>query len=117
MMKVSFLVGLAAFLYCVGSSATETVQVVNDQPITEKTNLGVILRIVGSGAKCTYLAFPSKRYPDRADSQWVLKADRRSCFRSAKGDLVMTDVRAIVLLDGLPVPAGTNLTLYERPAN
>lgn len=95
--------------------ATETVNVTNVQTVTAGMKTGVILKIRGSGAKCTYLGNLAKRYPEKADSPWVLRADRRNCRKTEKGDLVMTDVMGIVLLESLPVPAGTALTLYERP--
>lgn len=110
------LLGCIAAIFSPPAWATETVNVINVQPVTAGMKTGVVLKIRGSGAKCTYLGNLAKRYPDKADSPWILRADRRSCQKSEKGDLVMTDVMGIVLLESLPIPAGTALTLYERPS-
>lgn len=109
------LLGCVAAILSPPAWATETVNVINVQPVTAGMKTGVILKIPGSGAECTYLGNLTKRYPDKADSPWILRADRRNCRKTEKGDLVMTDVMGIVLLESLPVPAGTALTLYERP--
>lgn len=111
----SLAIAAVFLLVAAGPASAEAIQVTNDKAVKAGMNVPVILRVVGSVAQCNFLSYLTELQSGTPEAHWVLKADRRSCLKSARGDIEMTDVQALVLLDHLPVAAKTNLDLYVRP--
>jgi hypothetical protein len=119
MSKTIYLTSLAIaavlLLVTAGPTCAETFQVITDKAIKPGMNVPVILRVVGSVAQCNYLSYLTELKPGTPEALWVLKADRRSCLKSPRGDIEITDVKALVLLENFPVAPKTNLSLHVRP--
>lgn len=109
-------VALAALtlLFADGAASAEAIQVINDKKITEGMTQPVMLEVVGSNPQCGYVAFLTQIYPGTPKAQWLLKAKSLSCRGLDQYSIKITDAKALVVLNELPVPPKTTLDLYDR---
>ncbi|MDF9779027.1 hypothetical protein [Pseudomonas baetica] len=97
-----------------GAAGAEVIQVINDKKITEEMTQPVVLEVVGSNPRCGYIAFLTLINPGTPKAQWLLKAKSLSCRGANQYSIKITDAKALVVLNELPVPAKTALELYDR---
>ncbi|MGE8063791.1 hypothetical protein [Pseudomonas sp. NPDC089569] len=114
--KLHFLAALVALtlVLAVGAASAEAIQVINDRKIIEGMTQPVILEVVGSNPRCGYVAFLTLINPGTPKAQWLLKAKSLSCRDPEQYSIKVTDAKALVVLDELPVPAKTTLNLIDR---
>ncbi|MGF6281894.1 hypothetical protein ABH908_000073 [Pseudomonas frederiksbergensis] len=92
----------------------EGIQVINDKKITEGMTQPVVLEMVGSNPRCAYIAFLTQINSGTPNAQWLLKAKSLSCRGPDQYSIKITDAKALVVLNELPVAAKTLLDLYDR---
>jgi hypothetical protein len=97
-----------------GPVTAGTVQVKNDKKITEGMGGMVFLKVVDSQHKCSYAAELVQLRPGTDDAQWVLKARKLTCMGAKDMSINISDAKALVLLNTMPVPANTTLELHDR---
>lgn len=107
-------VALAAMIALPGYATAQTLEVQNLQPITSGMNRIIVLKVVGSASACTYMGKLVQIAAGQPNERWVVKADQRSCLKSARGDMTMARVEALAPINTFPIPKDSNLTLYVR---
>ncbi|MHC5194760.1 hypothetical protein ACYSUW_13495 [Pseudomonas frederiksbergensis] len=103
-----------ALLISNGAVGAEAIKVINDKKITEGMTQPVVLEVVGSNPHCGYIAFLTLINPGTPQAQWLLKAKSLSCRGTDHYSIKITDAKALVVLNELPVAAKTALELYDR---
>ncbi|RMM39025.1 hypothetical protein ALQ79_200382 [Pseudomonas amygdali pv. lachrymans] len=108
-------VALSAMMIALPAYATaQTLEVQNLKPITSGMNGIVVLKVVGSASACTYMGKLVQIAAGQPNERWVVKADQRSCLKSARGDMTMARVEALAPINTFPIPKESNLILYVR---
>lgn len=95
-------------------ATAQTLEVQNLQPITVGMKGIVVLKVVGAASTCTYMGKLIQIAVGLPNERWVIKADQRSCLKSARGDMTMARVEALAPINTFPIPKHSNLSLYVR---